>query len=115
MILLFSSMLTKPFVYPYPVVSVLFTEELLQTPFTSIVGINQSEEWLEDSIDSGMIDSQNKQFVIITDKEVKIRRTPSYNFPKSEALKKIFTRFYKRTEPSSLTDILLGRDIVLFN
>jgi len=42
MILLFASMMTKPFVYPYPVVSVLFTEELLQNPFTSIIGINQS-------------------------------------------------------------------------
>lgn len=46
MILLFASMMTKPFIYPYPVVSVLFTEELLHTPFTSIVGINQSQQWL---------------------------------------------------------------------
>ncbi len=46
-VLLFASMLTKPFSYPYPVVSILFSEELLQTPFTSIVGVNQSEAWLE--------------------------------------------------------------------
>jgi len=50
MILLFASMMTKPFSYPYPVVSILFTEELLQTPFTSIVGINQSESWLNYAI-----------------------------------------------------------------
>jgi hypothetical protein len=46
-VLLFASMLTKPFSYPYPVVSILFSEELLQTPFTSIVGVNQSEAWLD--------------------------------------------------------------------
>lgn len=97
MILLFSSMLTKPFVYPYPVVSVLFTEELLQTPFTSIVGINQSYEWLQSEIESGLIDCQNKHFVIISEREVKIQRKLSYNVVKSEGLRKIFTRFYKQT------------------
>ncbi len=33
--------MTKPFIYPYPVVSLIFSDELLQTPFTSILGINQ--------------------------------------------------------------------------
>jgi hypothetical protein len=88
-------MLTKPFVYPYPVVSVLFTEELLQNPFTSIIGINQSEEWLDCEIGSGLIDSENKHFVIIDEKDVKIKRRSSYNVVKSEGLRKIFTGFYK--------------------
>jgi len=42
MILLFASMMTQPFGYPYPVISVIFSEELLQAPFTSITGINKT-------------------------------------------------------------------------
>ena len=67
-VLLFASMLTKPFIYPYPVVSILFSEELLQTPFTSIVGINQSQEWLQEAIEHRVIDVDHKQIIMVSEK-----------------------------------------------
>lgn len=41
------SLLPRPFHYPYPVVSIVFEEEFLETPFTTMLGINKPTKWLD--------------------------------------------------------------------
>lgn len=98
MIFLFSCMLVKPFSYPHPCVSIVFNEELLETPFTAILGINKDNRWLEDNQHFFSEKKENKVIVSLNDEEVRIKYKKKIKIPKSDKLRKIINNFYKRAE-----------------
>ena len=40
LIFLFTVLLPRPFAYPHPIVSMVFSSDLLESPFTTVQGIN---------------------------------------------------------------------------
>jgi hypothetical protein len=61
--LLYVVVFTLPFGYPHPCVSVIFNDELLETPFTAILGINKETKWLEENLDNLTQNKENKLIV----------------------------------------------------
>lgn len=61
--MLLTSMMVRPFFYPHPCVSVLFNEELLDNPFTGILGLNKSTKWLDANIEYLSTQKDNKVVV----------------------------------------------------
>jgi hypothetical protein len=92
------SLLPRPFHYPYPIVSIVFEEEFLETPFTTMLGINKGSKWLESNEAVFMEKMEGKIVLNLNDDEVKIKSKRKYRLPKSEKLKKVFNTFYKKAE-----------------
>jgi TPP-dependent 2-oxoacid decarboxylase len=77
------SLLPRPFHYPYPIVSIVFEEEFLETPFTTMLGINKGSKWLESNEAVFMEKMEGKIVLNLNDDEVKIKSRRKYKLPKS--------------------------------
>jgi hypothetical protein len=83
LIYLFVGLLVRPFSYPHPIVSIVFEEDLLETPFTAILGINKDNKWLEANHTFFSEKMDGKILVNLNDEEVKIRSKKKIKLPKS--------------------------------
>jgi hypothetical protein len=75
--------LIRPFSYPHPVVSMVFEEDLLETPFTAILGINKNTDWL--TVNEAYFEEKmdGKIIVNLNEEEIKIRSKKKTHIPKS--------------------------------
>ena len=94
MILLFVVGLPRPFYYPHPCVSAIFSFELLDSPFVVTAGVHQSSEWLKGNINEF---SERISFIDLNKPEGISEKRKS---PKSPHLRKLFSSFYKQLDCS---------------
>lgn len=104
-ILLYIVVFSLPFGYPHPCISIVFNDELLDSPFIGVLGINESSKWVEQNLQWLTGNKENKILVNLNEDEVKIKFKKKPRTHKSQKLKKIFTSFYRKIETSSMPSI----------